>query len=76
MELAEETQSTRLQTLLRSGSIDVNQRWDRTPRRNLARVTQFKELSIVGMVVLKRADKNRICRSVKRVQAELQEFTG
>src|ERR1700704_679271 len=49
MELAQETQSTRPADLYYdAGTVDVNQRWDRTPDRNLARVTQFKELSTAG----------------------------
>jgi hypothetical protein len=79
MELAQETQSTRPADLYYdAGSIDVNQRWDRTPRPEFSARDAIQRIEHCGAwIVLKRADKNEEYAAVLReCMAELQEFTG
>jgi hypothetical protein len=79
MELAEETQSTRPGDLYYdSGTVDVNQRWDRTPRPEFSARDAIQRIEHCGAwIVLKRADKNKEYAAVlKQCMAELQEFTG
>ena len=79
MELAEETQSTRPGELYYdAGKIDVNQRWDKTPRPEFSARDAIQRIEHCGAwIVLKRADKNREYGAVLReCMAELQEYTG
>ena len=79
MELAEETQSTRPAELYYdAGTIDVNQRWDKTPRPEFSARDAIQRIEHCGAwIVLKRADKNAEYAAVlKECMAELQEFTG
>jgi len=79
IELAEETQSTRPADLYYdAGSIDVNQRWDRTPKPEFSARDAIQRIEHCGAwIVLKRADKNEEYAAVLReCMAELQEFTG
>ena len=79
MELAEETQSTRPGELYYdAGSVDVNQRWDRTPRPEFSARDAVQRIEHCGAwIVLKRADKNPAYAAVlKECMAELQEYTG
>jgi hypothetical protein len=79
MELAQETQTTRPADLYYdAGSIDVNQRWDRTPRPEFSARAAIQRIEHCGAwIVLKRADKNEEYAGVLReCMAELQEFTG
>jgi len=79
MELAEETQSTRAADLYYdAGTVDVNQRWDRTPRPEFSARDAIQRIENCGAwIVLKRADKNEeYARVLKECMAELQEFTG
>jgi Cupin-like domain len=79
MELAEETQNTRPADLYYdAGAIDVNQRWDRTPRPEFSARDAIQRIEHCGAwIVLKRADKNKEYAAVLReCMAELQEFTG
>src|SRR5260221_5212993 len=79
MELAQETQSTRPADLYYdAGSIEVNQRWDKTPRPEFSARDAIQRIEQCGAwIVLKRADKNEEYAAVLReCMAELQEFTG
>lgn len=79
MELAEETQSTRPADLYYdAGTVDVNQRWDRTPRPEFSARDAIQRIEHCGAwIVLKRADKNKEYAAVlQECMAELQEFTG
>src|SRR6202165_4714079 len=79
MELAQETQSTRPADLYYdAGTIDVNQRWDKTPRPEFSARDAIQRIEHCGAwIVLKRADKNPEYATVlKECMAELQEFTG
>src|ERR1700730_2307799 len=79
MELAQETQSTRPADLYYdAGTIDVNQRWDSTPRPEFSARDAIQRIEHCGAwIVLKRADKNREYATVlKECMSELQEFTG
>lgn len=79
MELAEETQSTRPGDLYYdAGTIDVNQRWDRTPRPEFSARAAIQRIEHCGAwIVLKRADKNKEYAAVlQECMAELQDFTG
>jgi hypothetical protein len=79
MELAQETQSTRPGDLYYdAGTIDVNQRWDRTPKPEFSARDAIQRIEHCGAwIVLKRADKNPEYAAVLReCMAELQEFTG
>jgi len=79
MELAQETQSTRPADLYYdAGTIDVNQRWDKTPRPEFSARDAIQRIEQCGAwIVLKRADKNPEYGAVlKECMAELQEFTG
>ena len=79
MELAEETQGTRPADLYYdAGTVDVNQRWDRTPRPEFSARDAIQRIENCGAwIVLKRADKNEeYARVLKECMAELQEFTG
>ncbi|HEY4817349.1 MAG TPA: cupin-like domain-containing protein [Candidatus Acidoferrum sp.] len=79
MELAQETQNTRPADLYYdAGTIDVNQRWDRTPKPEFSARDAIQRIEHCGAwIVLKRADKNAEYAAVlKECMAELQEFTG
>jgi Cupin-like domain len=79
MELAEETQSARPADLYYdAGAIDVNQRWDRTPRPEFSARDAIQRIEHCGAwIVLKRADKNKEYAAVlQECMAELQEYTG
>ena len=79
MELAEETQRTRPAELYYdAGAIDVNQRWDKTPRPEFSAKDAIQRIEHCGAwIVLKRADKNKEYATVlKECMAELQEYTG
>jgi Cupin-like domain len=79
MELAQETQTARPADLYYdAGTIDVNQRWDRTPRPEFSVGDAIQRIEHCGAwIVLKRADKNEEYAAVlKECMAELQEFTG
>jgi Cupin-like domain len=79
MELAQETQDTRPADLYYdAGTIDVNQRWDKTPRPEFSARDAIQRIEHCGAwIVLKRADKNPEYGAVlKECMAELQEFTG
>src|SRR6202022_2313859 len=79
MELAQETQSARPMDLYYdAGTIDVNQRWDSTPRPEFSARDAIQRIEHCGAwIVLKRADKNREYATVlKECMSELQEFTG
>jgi hypothetical protein len=79
MELAEETQSTRPADLYYdAGAIDVDQRWDKTPRPEFSARDAIQRIEHCGAwIVLKRADKNKDYAAVlQECMAELQEFTG
>jgi hypothetical protein len=79
MELAEETQNTRPAELYYdAGTVDVNQRWDRTPRPEFSARDAIQRIEHCGAwIVLKRADKNPEYAAVLReCMAELQEYTG
>jgi hypothetical protein len=79
MELAQETQTARPADLYYdAGTIDVNQRWDRTPKPEFSVRDAIQRIEHCGAwIVLKRADKNEEYAAVLReCMAELQEFTG
>jgi hypothetical protein len=79
MELAQETQSTRPEDLYYdAGTVDVNQRWDRTPKPEFSARDAIQRIEHCGAwIVLKRADKNEEYAAVlKECMRELQEFTG
>jgi hypothetical protein len=79
MELAQETQSARPADLYYdAGTIDVNQRWDSTPRPEFSARDAIQRIEHCGAwIVLKRADNNKEYATVlKECMAELQEFTG
>jgi hypothetical protein len=79
MELAQETQNARPADLYYdAGTIDVNQRWDRTPKPEFSARDAIQRIEHCGAwIVLKRADKNTEYAAVlKECMAELQEFTG
>jgi len=79
MALAEETQSTRSADLYYdSGTIDVNQRWDRTPRPEFSARDAIERIEHCGAwIVLKRADKNAgYAALLKECMAELKELTS
>lgn len=79
MELAEETQNTRPADLYYdAGTVDVNQRWDRTPRPEFSARDAIQRIEHCGAwIVLKRADKNKEYGAVlQECMAELQELTG
>jgi hypothetical protein len=79
MELAQETQTARPGDLYYdAGTIDVNQRWDRTPKPEFSVRDAIQRIEHCGAwIVLKRADKNEEYAAVLReCMAELQEFTG
>ena len=79
MELAQETQNTRPADLYYdAGTIDVNQRWDKTPRPEFSARDAIQRIEHCGAwIVLKRADKNpEYAKVLKECMGELQEFTG
>jgi hypothetical protein len=79
MELAEETQSARPADLYYdAGAIDVNQRWDRTPRPEFSARDAIQRIEHCGAwIVLKRADKNKAYAGVlQECMAELREYSG
>jgi hypothetical protein len=79
MELAQETQSARPMDLYYdAGTIDVNQRWDSTPRPEFSARDAIQRIEHCGAwIVLKRADKNEEYAAVlKECMEELQEYTG
>lgn len=79
MELAQETQDTRPYDLYYdAGAIDVNQRWDSTPKPEFSARDAIQRIENCGAwIVLKRADKNPEYAAVlQECLAELQEFTG
>lgn len=79
MELAQETQESRPGDLYYdAGNVDVNQRWDRTPRPEFSARDAIQRIEHCGAwIVLKRADKNeRYAAVLRECMAELQEFTG
>src|SRR6202790_1626296 len=79
MELAEETQSTRPADLYYdAGTVDVNQRGDKTPRPEFSARDAIQRIEHCGAwIVLKRADKAPEYGTVlKECMGEVQEFTG
>jgi hypothetical protein len=61
-----------------AGTIDVNQRWDSTPKPEFSARDAIQRIENCGAwIVLKRADKNPEYAAVlQECMAELQEFTG
>src|ERR1700704_6407631 len=78
IELAQETQLARPADLYyEAGTVDVNQRWDQTPRPEFSAADAIRRIQRCGAwIVLKRADKNAEYAAVLRqCMAELQDLT-
>jgi hypothetical protein len=78
IDLAQETQLARPADLYYdAGTVDVNQRWDQTPRPEFSAADAIRRIEHCGAwIVLKRADKNAEYAAVLRqCMAELQDLT-
>ncbi len=79
MELARETQATRSGDLYYdSGTQDLNQRWDKTPKPQFSAAEAIQRIESCGAwIVLKRADKDPEYREIlNQCMTELQTLTG
>jgi hypothetical protein len=78
MKLARETQLQRPADLYYdAGSIDVNQRWDKTPRPEFSAADAIRRIEHCGAwIVLKRADKDpEYAQVLRQCMVELQDLT-